>query len=151
MHTEIPEEHTLWAAGPWDDEPDREAWVDQATGLHCLILRHPEMGHLCGYVFVPPTHPKYGTDGDDLSAPGGITATGEGRRMPRAPEGAASHWLFGFDCAHAEDLTPLLIGLRLGAGVRYTSPSPPFLRHYRTLGWVRERVTELAAQLGATP
>ena len=48
-----------WPAGPWDGEPDKVQWVDEATGLDCLIVRGP-MGALCGYVGVPPEHPFSG-------------------------------------------------------------------------------------------
>lgn len=49
-----------WAPGPWDNELDRYRWTDPATGLECLILRHPSMGHLCGYVGLTSAHPAYG-------------------------------------------------------------------------------------------
>ena len=28
--------------------------------FHCVIVEHPRMGHLCGYVGVPPEHPFFG-------------------------------------------------------------------------------------------
>lgn len=46
-------------AGPWQDEPDKAQWVDEATNLDCLMVRNP-MGALCGYVGVPREHPWYG-------------------------------------------------------------------------------------------
>jgi hypothetical protein len=48
-----------WARGPWDHEPDKMQWQDEATGLPCLIVRGPA-GALCGYVGVGPTHPWFG-------------------------------------------------------------------------------------------
>lgn len=45
---------------PWVGEPDREEWVDEITGLRCLILRHSSMRHLCGYVAVPEAHSLHG-------------------------------------------------------------------------------------------
>lgn len=45
--------------GPWLEEPDKVQWVDQNTGLDCLIVRGPG-GALCGYVGVPPEHPWHG-------------------------------------------------------------------------------------------
>ncbi len=47
-----------WGKGLWQDEPDELQWVDEATGLTCLILRNP-VGAFCGYVGVPETHPGY--------------------------------------------------------------------------------------------
>lgn len=49
-----------WGEGPWLTEPDRMVWVDEATGLDCMILRAPVTGALCGYVGVPPGHPLHG-------------------------------------------------------------------------------------------
>lgn len=50
-----------WGPGPWQDEPDKEEWVDADTGLTCHIRRNMlGTGSLCGYVGVPPTHPAHG-------------------------------------------------------------------------------------------
>lgn len=43
--------------GEWEQEPDEEEFV--WAELPCLIKRHPNLGHLCGYVGVPPAHPHY--------------------------------------------------------------------------------------------
>lgn len=64
--------------GPWSDEADKVAWVDEATGLGCIILRQ-ENGTLSGYVGVGPDHPLFAFKSDavplDLcnSVHGGIT------------------------------------------------------------------------------
>lgn len=50
-----------WGAGPWDAEPDKVQWVDEVTGLDCLIVRGP-LGSWCGYVGVPEGHPFFGID-----------------------------------------------------------------------------------------
>jgi len=43
-----------WPDGPWKDEPDFDAWIDEETGYECLILRHPQnSGGFNGYVFTP--------------------------------------------------------------------------------------------------
>lgn len=98
------------ADGPWRTEFDRVVWTHK--GVPCLVLRHPTMGHLCGYVGVPPGHPWHGDPFDDWSddAPnkqpdchGGVTYGGE--RPPRG-EGPGQHWWVGFDCAHSGDLSP---------------------------------------------
>jgi len=39
----------------WLDEPDREDF--EHAGYKCLVLRHDELGHLCGYAAVPKGHP----------------------------------------------------------------------------------------------
>lgn len=51
-----------WGTGVWEHEPDKAVWVDEETGLDCMIFRHPDAGHLCGYVGVPPDHPYHGID-----------------------------------------------------------------------------------------
>lgn len=51
-----------WPPGEWHDERDLVEWTDEATGYSCLITRHPNMGHLCGYVGITKDHPLYGKD-----------------------------------------------------------------------------------------
>ena len=50
----------LWGSGPWQKEPDRQAWQDSRTQLHCAMLRDPFFGSWCGYVAVAPDHPLHG-------------------------------------------------------------------------------------------
>jgi hypothetical protein len=59
---------SLAPRGPWDDEPDKAQWIDEATGLDCLIVRNP-IGALCGYVGVPENHPWHGKDYSDCLRP----------------------------------------------------------------------------------
>lgn len=64
-------------AGPWQNEADKIAWTDRATGYPCIIRRSPGGGHLCGYVGVPRSHPLYGfqvraTRGLGIDVHGGI-------------------------------------------------------------------------------
>ena len=44
--------------GPWDSEPDELAF--KHAGLACWLFRHRRMGHWCGYVVLPSTHPLVG-------------------------------------------------------------------------------------------
>ena len=44
-----------WEQGAWQDEPDKVQWIDEETGLDCLIVRNPG-GALCGYVGVAEGH-----------------------------------------------------------------------------------------------
>lgn len=48
-----------WLDGPWQSEPDKRQWRDEATGLPCLIVRSPSGGNLCGYVGISKGHPLY--------------------------------------------------------------------------------------------
>ena len=123
--------------GEWFDEPNREEF--EHAGLKCLILRHPELGHLNGYVTVPRGHPCYGKDYDGMpyedlfpiEVHGGLTFSKEGDG-DKWPEG----WGFGFDCAHAWDLVPSM-------------PMPLQLEQttYRNFQYVRRETENLAEQL----
>lgn len=56
-----------WGDGPWQSEPDKKQWRDEATGLPCLIVRGPS-GALCGYVGIAEGHPYFGKSYDDRVA-----------------------------------------------------------------------------------
>lgn len=49
--------------GPWTHEADKVAWVDEETGLGCIMLRQTN-GTISGYVGVPPEHPLFGFEAD---------------------------------------------------------------------------------------
>lgn len=138
-----------WGKGPWDQEPDRLEWRDEATGLPCLIVRN-DMGALCGYAGVPKGHPWHGlnyteVDGD-IEVHGGLTyanrCQGHICHVP-APGEPDDVWWFGFDCSHAFDLTPGLSAF-LGRGFSFSREET-----YRDVPYVREQVTRLAGQLAA--
>lgn len=143
---------SAWGAGPWQDEPDKKQWRDEATDLACLIHRN-DGGAWCGYVGVPPGHPFHGKDYDEVSvdAHGGLTfAAGCGHSAdpsrgichvpsPGEPDDV---WWLGFDCSHLGDASPAYaavcgsMGLSaLGQGV------------YRDLAYVEREVRYLAAQI----
>jgi hypothetical protein len=65
---------SAWGRGPWQSEPDKMQFTDEATGLPCLIVRGPS-GALCGYVGVGKSHPYFEKDYDDcgVSVHGGLT------------------------------------------------------------------------------
>jgi len=52
------DEKAKWGDGPWNDECDKRQWLDEQSGLPCLIVRGP-MGQWCGYVGVPSSHPLF--------------------------------------------------------------------------------------------
>lgn len=156
---------TGWAAGAWQDEPDKAQWVDAATGLDCLIVRNPG-GALCGYVGLPPQHPWHGKGYSEClmrdctdefcyehspdgraRVHGGLTfsaacSTGgdESRGICHVPLAGRPHdvWWFGFDCAHSGDLMPSYDHL-------YPQPSAV----YRDVEYVRGQCADLARQLAA--
>lgn len=158
-----------WGDGPWQDEPDKIVWIDARTGLDCMIHRHDRLGHLCGYVGVPPGHPDHGVECADLveldvhygvnfTALCNPAATEEWGlcHVPLDPSRPHDVWWIGFDCAHAFDLTPKLqadlgrlaqqrdVDLGLADLMKL---DPPWRPTYRGVAYVRAEVRKLAAQL----
>ena len=140
-----------WGSGPWQDEPDKLQWTDEATGLPCLVVRQ-EMGGLCGYVGVPEGHPWHGRNYDDCMADGGSVRVhggltfanhcqpdeNESRGICHVPGPGEPDkvWWLGFDCAHYMDMLP-------GAPKEFKM----FRRgKYRTLEYVQTECRNLAAQ-----
>jgi hypothetical protein len=139
-----------WGKGPWNDEPDKVQFVDEATDMDCLIVRGPS-GALCGYVGVEPGHPLHGVDYDgvDVDVHGGLTFAGpcspeeneETSICHVAREGRPDHvWWFGFDCAHFGDLAPRHAMRDREAGFEFEET-------YRELPYVKAEVVNLAKQL----
>lgn len=141
--------------GPWEHEPDKAQWVDETTDLDCLAVRNGQ-GAWCGYVGVPPGHPYYDKDYDNVPARvhGGLTY-GE-RCRDDDPEPAICHvplpgrpadvyWL-GFDCNHGEDLAPNTERELAEAGLTTRSA---LYQTYRTFDYVCAEIRDLAAQLAA--
>ena len=143
-----------WPAGPWDGEPDKVQWPDATTGLPCLAVRSPSGGHWCGYVGVAEGHPWYGKDYNsegvrDSDVHGGLTFAdkcqpyeNEAQGICHTPEpGEPDHvWWFGFDCAHAWDLSPQ--DKKKEAERGYSDGRP-----YCTLAYVQQQCAKLAAQV----
>jgi len=139
-----------WGEGPWQAEPDKVQWQDEATGLPCLIVRNIA-GCLCGYVGVTAEHPFFGKGyGDvDVEVHGGLTFSGpcnpqadEERHICHVPaEGEPDHvFWFGFDCAHLGDLCPTFDRVWRQLGVLEKI-------EYKDIEYVRAEVRKLAKQL----
>lgn len=130
------EERQSWGEGPWRDEVDKKQWVDDESGLPCLIVRGPS-GVWCGYVGVPEGHPLFKVEYDDIGGgwgdlieaafTGGIRPkdvevdvhgglTFSGLCAPDDKEHGICHvvepgendrvWWLGFDCGHMNDVAP---------------------------------------------
>jgi len=127
---------------PWLQEPDREAWTDEATGYPCLIKRIDYTGALCGYVGLELTHPYALKHYDELprevhdGVHGGVTFGATG--LTEDPK----LWWFGFDCAHLGDLMPHF-------GQRYVEAAIEAGSVYRDFEYVKRQTTELARLLQA--
>lgn len=165
---------SAWPEGPWKNEPDKEQWQDEATGMPCLLVRN-RMGSLCGYVGVDDSHLWHGVGYDQCVDPGcahedycGYEKAPEGKtevhggltysdlcmegpeaetvcHVP-APGEPDPVWWFGFDTAHSGDLSP---GEGVYDGVRFY---PARLSgEYRTRGYVKAECANLAKQLASVP
>jgi hypothetical protein len=137
--------------GPWTTEPHRVEFVH--AGLQCLLVRQCEMLHWCGYVGVPPTHPYFGSNYDDVPVEvhGGLTyaaaCTSPVCHIPAEP-GPDALWWFGFDCAHADDLSPGRLLLWQELKDKGTELSKGFIGGtYRDSQWVIGQTRKLADQL----
>jgi hypothetical protein len=78
----------------------------------CVVIRHPDLGHLCGYVGVSKRQSLYGKGYDEnlcghhgcydhtpaalFDVHGGLTFAGRLETRPNL-------WFFGFDCGHIGD------------------------------------------------
>lgn len=143
--------------GPWEWEPDKAVWVDEATGLDCMIHRG-RMGALCGYVGVGPDHPLHGKDYNTLNVDvhGGLTYA-DGCQEGDDPAINVCHipqpgrpddvWWFGFDCGHFHDFVPGLDKI-----LRERNAPDVFSDTvYRDFDYAKTEVESLAAQLKVAP
>lgn len=112
----------------WEKEPNFLEW--NFNGLHCIINRTMDFGHLCGYVGVNKDHPLYKEQYRNLEVHGGITYIGNEMHFMNK-----DLFYFGFDCGHAFDATPFFT-LFNNAG-----------KVYRNIEYVKENVESLAEQL----
>ena len=148
------QDKSTWGPGPWQDEPDKVQWRDEATGLPCLIVRN-RMGAWCGYAGVSNGHPLFGESGDEihsLDCHGGVTFTGH--CQPEAETDGICHlvedgeddhvWWLGFDCNHYQDHAPKMRADSLNRG---TDDYWSNYEVYRDMAYVTDEVRELAKQL----
>lgn len=127
-----------WAEGPWIKECDFMLWTDKKTGYTCEIMRHPDLGFLCGYVHLSKSHPYYNKDltsWDDsipqIDVHGGITFHNK----------KGNDMLVGFDCGHWGDLGDLKNKEYVEMLSQNTEVS------YKDIKFVKEECTKLAKQL----
>ena len=147
-----------WLDGAWKTEPDKIQFVDEATGLPCLIVRN-NLGALCGYVGVDKNHPYYGKGYDDVpctSAHGGLTFAGHCQKTDNEYEGICHKvedgeddkvWWLGFDCAHYQDFVPAM-----EATIRKHMPESGLLpmetySNYKDIEFVRATLKNMAAEI----
>jgi hypothetical protein len=142
------------ALKPVPDEPD--FLKGYAHGLAYQIIRHPVMGHLCGYVKLTKHHPLYkaATSKEirpSWRKPGKVETTRRGYNIPDLMhldvhggvtffgklKRGRGYWV-GFDCAHSDDLVP---------GMSWMSRSMLVGMEYRDVAYVKREIVQLAQQL----
>lgn len=143
-----------WGPGPWQHEPDKRQWLDEATGFPCLIVRSAGSGALCGYVGLPKDHPDFGKSYDDISdyeAHGGLTFAGscrpnadESKHICHKADGDDHVWWLGFDCAHYGDISPAYEARSYHKGLASLADDH---ESYKDFDYVTKEVTVLAATL----
>jgi len=107
-------------------EPNHDYFT--SSGFLCEIKRHPSLGHLCGYIYIPRGHPWYLVeDGNiDVDVHGGLTYSSMDKTI--------DFWCIGFDCSHYGDLTPSMMRLGMNDG------------EYRDWEYTKQEVERLAGQ-----
>lgn len=120
-----------WPSGPWDDEPE-----DRVDFTHCgfaCLLHRNHMGSWCGYVGLPPEHPDFGKDYDDIEVEvhGGLTYADRCGQYIGLGVGDERWWV-GFDTSHFRDIVPGMLAF----GMKHGWASPPGLTY-----WTRDRAT----------
>ena len=113
--------------GEWETERNEALFTSH--GYWCEIKRNPDLGHLCGYVYMGKHHPMASDEYPDVDVHGGITYN-DGKKM-------------GFDCSHAGDLVPYTLTFSTRMGIT------PRDGVYRNWEYVKGQVEHLAAQLRA--
>lgn len=155
---------TEWGDGPWMDEHDKVQWLDEETGLPCIIKRN-RMGVWCGYVGVSKGHPMYEKDYeyDDVEVHGGLTFAGHCQEHGEGEQEEAHAichvvedgeddqvWWLGFDCGHGFDYMPRFAAENRK---RYAETGDELWKDidrggmYRDQAYVTNEVRELARQL----
>lgn len=157
-----------WKGDEPDSVSWQAEWGPNAIQL--AMIRHNTLGHWCGYARVPDHHPLFGKSYNDrakmpkawLERPVDIdkdigviglvcASINSNEDMSEATLDLIFHchggltysdksW-FGFDCAHAGDMSP---GLERFS---YRQFEAPFNYVYRDFGYVRAQCERLAAQL----
>lgn len=151
-----------WPRGEWDAEPDRIQW--EHRGMVCLMVRS-SLGNWCGYAAVPPGHPMFEKEYNDVdydllpSVHGGLTYSDhcQGHICHVPPPGSPDNvWWLGFDCAHFQDYVPGMDRLELrsiGCALMYRDLQAGRVV-YRSRAYVQmetERLAQGLTKLGSFP
>jgi hypothetical protein len=147
-----------FGSGEWQYEPDRVWYIDEDSGLYCLIMRQPYLGSLSGYIAVPKEHPWHQQNDIPIAGlvHGGITYTNSNKLYLQHFLSNGSKfvgpliesysdtglllwdptlWLIGFDCCHYSDMMPAIDGALPPVTRRY--------KIYRAIDFVESQLKQL--------
>jgi hypothetical protein len=140
---------TEWEDGPWKQEVDFQAWIDEGTMYPCIVRRNL-FGAWVGYVGIDHLHPLYGTSSEAEEFQYIETHNG-------SPTFA--HWqvddnlyfnppikrfYIGLDCMHDDDYIPWLDKPKKGRRKK-NAPTPD---QYRDFYYITATIEHLAYQIG---
>ncbi len=144
------EKLNAWGVGEWVEEADKCYF--KYREYECFIKRmwhkhddgNIELGHLCGYLNIPKTHPWYGKTYDhiDCEVHGGLTFS---------QEEISNDWFIGFDCGHNMDISPGLQGFKNHFNAQFKAKYPfasPMLfeSSYKNMAFVQKELMHLVDQ-----
>ena len=112
----------------WLKEPNRKEFTYK--GYHCVIQRHMQLGHLCGYVNLPKSSKFYGVDYykiSNISVHGDLTYS-------NWSDSTKKSWRIGFDCAHFDDFSPYGMFAQTGTV-------------YRNINYVENQIKQMVDQI----
>lgn len=144
-----------WSLGPWKDEPDYVAWVDDETSYRC-VMRRNVIGAWCGFVGLPPQHPLYMAAANDaafrfVDIHGGITFAAFMDEDATEFQPAEKSWWVGFDAMQDGDYCPNAHAVnakdRPKHMRRLKGKVSSLMQEYRDLEYVFNEVSFLAVQL----
>ena len=158
MVAQVTVNHSLWHGGSNPSLPRGVSMTSQAiketlsikegnyktlliNGFVCDILRHSNLLHLCGYVYLPPEHPFYKKNYEeiDVSVHGGLTFSTE----------YWGWWKIGFDCAHYGDLSPIMAAYDniILKDIDYDEIMLELVKdNYRSMDFVEQELNKLTKQ-----
>jgi hypothetical protein len=127
----------------WDLEPSMQSV--EGDGYHVMVVRHPHLKTLNGYVGVDRSHPWFGEHFDNsklrnVIVHGGLTFSQKGG----FDNFKKKYWYLGFDTSHAGDLIPSMIDIAKKHGIPSLTKS---YETYRNFDYVLQQTVNLLEQV----
>lgn len=132
--------------GPWKKEPGID-YVEEyeIMGYPAMIKRSHSSGGWCGYLKIPlDSFYTIEENYDNLDVHGGITASGIA--------GDSSGFILGFDCCHADDISPFFVSIKdeiesMGIKCKFDFKPLYEIATHKDIDFCRNELKKLAAQV----